>query len=371
MKIKVLQVGKFYFPYRGGMETYLFNLCQGLKDRVDLEVLVSNTSPRTVREKIEGVEVIRAGRWGRVSNTSACPSFPLLLKKHAGDIVQIQHPDPLAGISYLLGRPRGKLIIVYQSDIIRKRLVYAYLPFLNRFFQKADRVIASSPQYLESSWFLKKFREKCTVIPIGIDLALFRLTPAGEEKVRRIRSAHGDKLVLFVGRLSLYKGIDYLIEAMEGLDARLLVAGGGERFRALKYLTGKRRLTDKVVFLGKVTEEELIAYYHACSVFCLPSVSRNEAFGIVQLEAMACSRPVVSTDLNTGVNYINQDGVTGFLVPPRDPRALGEALGRILDDAELGRRLGAQGRQRAEALFTRERMAEKTLLLYRELLGGG
>ncbi|MEA1927000.1 MAG: glycosyltransferase [Candidatus Auribacterota bacterium] len=370
--MRVLQVGKFYYPYRGGMETYLRDLCLWLKDRVDLKVLVSNTSRRTVQDTVEGVNVIRAGRWGRVASTSLCPSFPRLLKQNAGDIISIQHPDPLAAVSYLLAHPHGKLVVVYQSDIIKQKLTkLLYHPFLFSFLARADTVIVTSPLYMADSPVLRRFREKCVVIPIGIDPDYYLLTPAIEEKVREIHRAHGNRIVLFVGRLALYKGIEYLLKAMEEVDGKLLVIGKGDRFRALAMMVASHHLEDKVFFMSEVSQSNLLAYLHACSVFCLPSISRNEAYGIVQLEAMACSRPVVSTRLDTGVNYINLDRETGLVVPPQDPGKLRDALNRLLDNPELSEKLGRQGRERVEQEFTKEKMAEKTYRLYQEIRESG
>jgi len=365
--MKVLQVGKFYHPYRGGMETYLRELCLGLKDSVDLNVLVSHTSRRTVRETVEGVRVARAGRWGRISSTSLCPEFPSLMRELDGDVVQIQHPDPLAGISYLRARPRGKLIIVYQSDIIRKRLIYAYYPFLRRFFDCARKVIVTSEQYLKSSWFLKRYRDRCAIIPIGIDPAPYRLTPETEAQAALIRRKYGERIVLFIGRLALYKGLEYLLAAMTEVEGKLLIIGRGERLDPLLRQVVRQRLTEKVFFLGGVPEAELSSYLHASAVFCLPSITRNEAFGICQLEAFACAKPVVNTRLATGVSFINIDGETGLAVPPCDPRALSAALNRILDSPDLGRAFGEAGRRRLEKVFSREAMAKATLELYQKL----
>jgi len=365
--MKVLQVGKFYHPYKGGMETYLRELCLGLKGKVDLEALVSNTSRRTLRETVEGVEVVRAGCWGKISATSLCPEFPALLKKLAGDIVQIQHPDPLSGLSYLLARPRGELVIVYQSDIIRKRLIYAYYPFLRVFFRRARKVIVTSRQYLESSWFLKRFRDKCAIIPIGIDPAPYRLTPEVEARAAAVRRKFGERIVLFIGRLALYKGLEYLVEAMAAVEGKLLVIGRGERLDPLLRQAARRDLVDKVFFLGEVPEEEISAYLHACAVFCLPSITRNEAFGICQLEAFACSKPVVNTRLDTGVSFINQDGVTGLSAPPRDAAALSAALNRLLDSPALREKMGAAAQERLESVFSREAMVRTTLELYESL----
>ncbi len=365
--MKVLQVGKFYHPYRGGMETYLRELCLGLKGKVDLQVLVSHTARRTVRESVEGIPVVRAGSWGRISSTSLCADFPALMRHLAGEIVQIQHPDPLSGLSWLLARPPGKLVIVYQSDIIRKRLIYAYYPFLVRFFRAARRVIVTSEEYLRSSWFLQRYREKCAVIPIGIDPSPYDPTPRTEAQAAAIRKKFGGRIVLFIGRLARYKGLECLLEAMEGIDGKLLVIGRGERLDPLLRQVVRRRLTEKVFFLGEIPEGEIAAYLRASAVFCLPSITRNEAFGICQLEAFACSRPVVNTRLATGVSLINVDGETGLSVPPGDARALSAALGRLLDSPAEARAMGEAGRRRLVAVFSREAMAKATLELYQKL----
>jgi len=161
--------------------------------------------------------------------------------------------------------------------------------------------------------------------------------------------------------------LDYLVEAMEEVDGSLLIIGRGEREKPLKRAVSEKGLEDRIFLLGEISEDDLPHYLHACSVFCLPSVTRNEAFGVCQLEAMACSKPVVSTRLDTGVTFINRDGETGIVVPPRDSAALAVALNKLLDSPELARRMGGNGRSRVETLFTREKMVEATLRLYKEL----
>ena len=143
--------------------------------------------------------------------------------------------------------------------------------------------------------------------------------------------------MLFVGRLVYYKGLEYLIEAMRWVpDAVLVVVGTGPLRGRLQRLSEQwLGCPGKVVFLGAVAEHDLCAWYHACDVFVLPSVELSEAFGLVQLEAMACAKPVVTTDLPTGVTYVNQHGHTGLVVPRRNSRALAEAINILLDNRQL------------------------------------
>jgi glycosyltransferase involved in cell wall biosynthesis len=173
---------------------------------------------------------------------------------------------------------------------------------------------------------------------------------------------------LFVGRLVYYKGVDVLVRAMAGVDADLVLVGDGLLEAQLRRLATERGIAPRVSFLPALHDEELCAWYHAADVFCLPSVARSEAFGLVQIEAHAAGTPVVSTALTTGVPYANLDGVTGLIVPPGDELALREALTRLLSDDELRARLGRQAQARALRDFTVPRMVEDTLAVYAEAM---
>jgi glycosyltransferase involved in cell wall biosynthesis len=350
------------------MESVLFDLCSELKDKVDLRVLVANGGWTTRIENGDGVKVIRVGSFGEFFSTSVCPTMPYWIRRLQADIVEIHHPNPMANLSYMLTRPNGKLVVMYHSDIVRQQISYGfYFPLLMWMLERAHRIIVTSPNYLASSPLLKKFRDKCVVIPLGIDLGKFE-RKGRDKEIAAIRSRFGRKIVLFVGRLARYKGVPYLLEAMKKVSGQLLIVGRGELEGQLKRQVERGNLSRKVHFLGELEEREILPFFHACDLFVLPSITRNEAFGVVQLEAMACHKPVVSTDLQTGVPYVNQNGLTGFVVPPKDPRALAEALNQVLEDEELRARMGIEGRQRVEREFTKERMAQETLKLYEEVL---
>jgi len=350
------------------MESALYDLCNGLKDKVDLRVLVAHKGGGTRIDGEDGVEVIRIGSLGTIFSTSICPTMAYWIKRLQADIVQIHHPNPMANISYLLSSQQGKLIVLYQSDIVRQRMTYGiYAPFLVKMLKKAQRIIATSPQYLGSSPLLTRFKEKCVVIPLGIDLSRFE-NKGREREIAAIRSRYGGRIILFVGRLTQYKGVSYLLEAMKEVSGRLLVIGRGDLERRLKDQTAGNNLSAKVHFLGELAEREIVPFFHASDLLVLPSITRNEAFGLVQLEAMACRKPVVSTRLETGVEYVNQNGKTGFVVPPRNSKALAEAINRLLEYENLRKRMGVEGRRRVEREFTRERMVRRTLALYEEIL---
>jgi rhamnosyl/mannosyltransferase len=350
------------------MESVLYDLCNELKGKVDLRVLVANGGNTTKIENEDGLKVIRVGSLGKVVSTSLCPTMPYWIKKFEADIVEIHHPNPMANISYMLTRPNGKLVVRYHSDIVRQHISYGlYFPLLMWMLDRAQRIIVTSANYLASSPLLKKYEDKCVVIPLGIDLQKFE-KKGREREIATIRSRYGGRIVLFVGRLTHYKGVPYLVEAMKSISGRLLIIGTGELERQLRNQAEQNNLMTKVSFLGELRDEEMGPFFHACDLLVLPSITRNEAFGIVQLEAMACKKPVVSTQLETGVPFVNQHGKTGIVVLPGDSGALAEAINRLLGDEELRAQMGVEGRKRVETEFTKEKMAQHTLNLYQEVL---
>jgi rhamnosyl/mannosyltransferase len=350
------------------MESVLFDLCDELRDKVDLRVLVANSGYNTSIESEDGLNVVRVGRLGEIFATSLCPAMPYWVKRLKADIVEIHHPNPMANLSYLLAKPKGKLVVMYHSDIVRQHITFSlYYPLLMWMLERAQRIIVTSSNYLASSILLAKFRHKCVVIPLGIDPRKFE-RQGREEEITAIRSRHGGKIILFVGRLTRYKGLPYLMEAMKRVSGQLVIVGRGELEGELKVQVERDNLSRKVHFLGELQEENLVPFFHACDLLVLPSITRNEAFGLVQLEAMACGKPVVSTRLETGVQYVNQNEKTGLVVPPRNSMALTEAMNRLLEDEKLRVRMGMEGRRRVETEFTKERMVQETLKLYEEVL---
>ncbi|WP_238398228.1 glycosyltransferase [Halorussus salinus] len=175
-------------------------------------------------------------------------------------------------------------------------------------------------------------------------------------------------VLLFAGRLIYYKGLEYLVEAMVDVDATLLIAGDGDRREALEAHVGSLGIEERVRFLGYVTDEQLHRLYNRADVFVLPSSVPSEAFGIVQLEAMAHGTPVVNTDLPSGVPWVSQDGETGLTVPPRDSTALANAINELLSETDRRRQYGRNARLRAETRFSEERFLDDTEALYKELL---
>lgn len=369
-RIRVLHVGKFYPPAPGGMERVVQLLCEGEQATTDSQVLVANAGRGTVREVWRGVHVTRVSSIAAIGSVGVCPGFPLALRRARRDVTVIHEPNPLALVSDWISAQQGPLVVWFHSEVLRPRWKYRllYRPFLRRVLRRASRIVVSSPRLAEHAEELADVRDKCVVIPFGIDTGRLARSPAVEAKVREIERAYPGPRVLFVGRLVGYKGIEVLVRGMQSVAATALVVGDGPLRGRLEALAAAPGLASRVRFLGHLDDESVVAHLHACDLFVLPSVTRAETFGVVQLEAMACGKPVVSTNLPTGVPWVNRHGETGLVVEPGDAAALASALNALLGDPALRERLGTRARQRVEDDFTVDRMASRSAELYRQVL---
>lgn len=371
--MKVLQVGKYYPPVDGGIENHVRALAEGLATRHDVTALVFNRDRSTTDERMDGVRVVRVGTYGRLLSTEMAPSFlSWFFRLRRADVIHLHTPNPIGELVCLAAPRRARLVITYHSDVVRQRLLGRLNRIvLHRLMRRADRVIAFTRRYMETSPVLHRYAAKSAIIPHGTDLSEFARSPAVETHARRLREEHGSRIVLFVGRLVYYKGVDTLLRAFRSVeDARLLVVGDGPMRPSLETLARDLGLGDRVRFLGHVSPDDKVACYHACDLLVLPATHRSEAFGLVQVEAMACGRPVISTDIDSGVPFVNQHGLTGIVVRPADPDDLAAAMNDLLSDDALRARLGEAGRHRARELYSREVMLRDVLALYEELRGG-
>jgi rhamnosyl/mannosyltransferase len=371
-RIRVLHVGKFYSPVSGGMEKVVQVLCEAERAIVDSQVLVANDGPRTVHETVNGVPVTRVGALKKVGAVAICPTFPFWMRRLKSDVIVIHEPNPVALVAHALVRPSAKLVFWVHAEVVRPQWRYRafYRPFLRRVLRLADRIIVASPPVKEYAEELKEFRDKCVVIPYAIDPDQSALTDDIRARVEQIRNERPEPLALFVGRMVPYKGVDVMLRALVETSVRAILVGDGPLRATWQQLANDLGLGDRVRFAGEATPLELAALYNACDMFVLPSVTRAEAFGMVQLEAMACFKPVISTHLPSGVPWVNKNGVTGLVVPPGDVPALRQAISMLADDPALRLRLGEQGRARVVADFSIGRLIEQTTTLYRGLVKG-
>jgi len=372
--IRVLTFGRFADDNFGGLERYVFELARGLQGEAEFTNVVARRGEAPDLPVVG--ETVHAQPWLQLGGTPVCPTMPWhALRRHHRrpyDLIHLQFPaDPMAHLATSLMPRSVPRIISWHSDIVRQKvLLRLYQPFLRRLIESADAIIGAMPAHFSSSTQLpsQAAHPAYHVVPYGFDLARFERRPPLADELRR---RHGRGSLLFaLGRHVYYKGFEFLIGALRTLrDTTLLLGGEGPLTRQLEQHARDAGVADRVVFLGRIPETELPAYYHACDVFCLPSVEPAEGFGIVQIEAMACAKPVVCCELHNGVTWVNRDGVTGLVVPPADSNALAAALARLASDPGLRARLGEQGRARALAEFTSEAMCRGTLRVYEQVLG--
>ena len=344
-RVSVLHVGKFYPPARGGMEKVLQVLAESERAEVDNHVLVANEGRGTRQETLNGVPITRVSSLKRIGAVALCPTFPWWMRTLDADVIVVHEPNPVALVAHAIARPKGRVVFWVHAEVVRPAWRYNvfYRPFLRRMLKLADRIVVASPQVADLAAELQPYRDKCMVIPYALDPDQHAMTPSIATRVAALKGESDEPLVLFVGRLVPYKGVDVLLRALVNVKARAVIVGDGPLRADLEQLARELGVAARVRFVGNAEPAELTALYNACDIFVLPSVTRAEAFGMVQIEAMSCRKPVICTDLPSGVPWVNQHGVTGLVVPPQDPSALASALSTLLADPASAR---ANGRSR-------------------------
>ncbi len=367
-KQSVLHVGKFYRPHVGGIETHVEALCKELRKSMDVRVLVAGDGWRGEKCLIDGVPVTRVQVPISIAGAPICPGMVWHIRKNRPDIIHLHLPNPTGALAVLFSGYRGPVVVTWHSDIVRqRRLARLYQPVERLLLKQCAAIIASSPAYIASSPVLCEHINRCHSIPFGIDAEQFDDRRVDQSLVSELRQRFGPRVILSVGRLVYYKGIQFLIQAMEKVDAKLVIIGEGPLRAPLEREVAISGIADRITFLGRISDN-LASYFHAADVFALPSCDRSEAFGIVQLEAMASGIPVVNTRIDSGVPYVSLDGITGFTVAPKNSEEMAAALNRLLDNSELRQRMGCAARDRVVNEFGIREMAARTLDLYKKVL---
>lgn len=364
-QLSVLHIGKFYPPHRGGIETHLYDLATRQASEAAVEVVVAHDHARTDREILNGVGVTRCATLGVIASMPVCLGMAGEIRRHPADIVHLHTPNPGAALALLLSGHRGKVVVTHHADTMGRRLLRKLSdPFVGAVMDRASAIIVTSSRYLSSSLELWAYQKKCRVVPLAIDPAPFQeVLP--ESKM--VQDRFGARMLLAVGRLVPYKGFRFAIEAMTQVDGHLCIIGSGPEENFLRQLARDINVAEKVTFMSRV--DDLRPYYQAACAFVLPSVSRAEAFGVVQLEAMASGTPIVNTRLDSGVPEVGLDGISAITVPPSDATALAAAMNTLLNDRVLSSQLSAGGRRAVQETYGIAKMVSTTLDIYREVLG--
>lgn len=388
--LRVVHLGKYYPPSPGGIEGHTQTLARAQAALgAEVRVVVVNhaaadgrdatfdrlTRTRPAEEADGPVGLTRVGRLACLMKVDVSPGLPAVLRRLLADPPDVWHlhaPNITMMLAVLAYRGIRPLVVTHHSDIVRQRVGrHLVRPLERAVYRRAARVLPTSAAYADGSDLLHRFARKLTPVPLGIDRRPFaEPSAAAREYAGQLRAEHGGPLWLTVGRLIYYKGLPVALAALRRVPGKLVVVGTGPLEADLRRQAADLGVADRVVWHGRATADELVGGYLAAAALWFPSVARSEAFGLVQVEAMAAGCPVVNTAVpGSGVAWVCRDGVEGLTVPVNDPAALAAAADRLLADPGLRERLGAAGRARAAAEFDWLVMGRRSLDVYREVCG--
>lgn len=365
--MKVLQIYKTYYPDTvGGVEQVIKTIyLENQKYGVEHSLLTVSDHPR--EDQVDGLPVIRFKKNIEIASCPFSLKFFTHFKKITSqfDILHFHYPWPFADFTDLLRKVDRPSVVTFHADALKQAaLKKLYSPFQKRFLKKVNCIVPTSETLMKTSPDLKDFREKCTVIPIGIDPGAYKIPPS--ERISHWKQKLGTGFVLFVGVLRHYKGLHTLLDAAKKTSATIVIAGSGPLDEELKARIKNENLKN-VHLLGRISNVDKMALYALCGMVALPSRSRSEAFGVTLLEALMYKKPLISTELGTGTSYVNQHNHTGFVIPPENPEALAVAI-NALTEPQLAQKMGEAGYEWFLENFQSAIMGQRYFDVYQSLL---
>ena len=366
---KILHISKYYYPFSGGTEQIARDCVLALKKDYEQKVIAFNEGTEDVVDTVDDIEITKCGCFAKISAQSLSMSYKKhlhdLMSNYKPNIVIFHYPNPFVAELLLneLKNSSCKLIVYWHLDIIRQKFLRKFFNSQNRqLLKRADKVIATSPNYIEGSPWLKSVKEKCTVVPNCIDEERMMVTPKIEKKAAELRKANvGKTICVAVGRHTEYKGFTYLIQASKLLDDSfcIYIAGVGELTEKLRE---EAKGDAKVTFTGKLLDDDLKALIYAADIFCFPSITKNEAFGVALAEAMYYEKPAVTFTIpGSGVNYVCLNGEDGIEVENRDVKKYAEALMKLATDEMARKKYGDSGKKRVMENFLYSQFKENIM----------
>lgn len=371
---KILHISKYYYPFRGGTEQIAQDCVNSLIGKYEQKVICFNTDKEDSVENVDGIEVIRCGVFTTIASQGLSRTIGRNLKEiitsFNPDIIIFHYPNPFVA-SYLLRfiPSRCKLVVYWHLDIVKQRFLKNFFWGQNKeLVRRSDILIATSPQYVEGSPWLSSARTKCRVIPNCINAERLIITPTVAKKAQEIREYNEGKTICFaVGRHTEYKGFKYLIQASRYLDDKfqIYIAGRGEETNKLIAEAGS---DSKIHFLGLIDDTELKGYLSAMDIFCFPSVTKNEAFGLALAEGMYYCKPAVTFNIpGSGVNFVCINGEDGIEVPNRNVEEYAKAIKMLAENEDLRIRMGKAARRRVEDNFLNDKFASNIIKVIGEM----
>jgi len=369
--LRITHLGKFFHPAHGGIERCLRSLAHaqaGLGCSVRVICMDHERGRATHVEQDGPVEIVRVRRAASFCKIDHCPDLPRVLRDSEADLLHLHTPNPSMILALMLSGDHRPLVVSHHSDVIKQRLRrLLFSPMERECYNRARLVLAMSPPYVAGSTLLRRYADRVAILPIGLELAPF-LDPAPEvrEHGDHLKRTYPGPLWFFCGRLVYYKGLETALLALPFVPGTLLIAGDGPARTHLERLAARFDLKDRARFLGNIPrDEDLAAYYLASEAFWFPSNARSEAYGLVQVEAMASGCPVINTAIpHSGVPWVSRHEESGLTVPVNDPAAFAAAALRLLEEPGLRDRLAAGARARAIAEFQCDAMGSRSMALY-------
>ncbi len=376
--MKILQIPNYIYPHIGGIEQTARDILNALASREDIEqrvICFNDGSRKNVFDEVDGVKVTRCGTVAKLFSQSVSLSYGRLLKRTVKefkpDLIIFHYPNPFVA-HYLLKAIKKsgcKLIVWWHLDITKQKILGKLFDGQSkRLLNRADRVIATSPNYVKGSKFLGEVIDKCTVIPSCINEKRFVMTDEDFRRRDGLRAENSGKTILFaMGRHVGHKGFDYIVRASKelGEDFKIFIAGEGDKTKELKKLAAG---DGKIVFLGKISDADMRLYMSACDIFLFASLTKHEAFGLALAEAMYFGKPAVTFTIEgSGVNYVSLNGVTGIEVENGNQAAFTRAIKTLAADEVLREKYGSAAKARVEENFLFGTFAENVSALIGEM----
>lgn len=368
---KILHVSNYYFPHIGGIEQVARDCANTLKSEYEQKIICFNSENKNVTDSIDDIEVIRVGTFLKVSSQSLGFSYGKKIKElmivYEPDIVIFHYPNPFVAhyICKYLKKKKFKLILWWHLDITKQKILATLFKNQNKKLLKyADKIVATSPNYIQGSPYLSQFKEKCVVVPCCVNEDRLRYDEMNKMKALEIKNMYKGKTICFAfGRHVEYKGISFLIKASKLLteDYVILIGGKGP---LTDTLIQEAKNDKKIIFLGKLSDEDLKATLLACDIFCFPSITKNEAFGIGLAESMYYKKPNITFEIiGSGVNYVSLNGVTGISVKNKDYHAFSQAIVSLGLDVQMQKKYGDAAYARVISYFGYETFKKNVISL--------
>lgn len=387
--MRICHLGKYYFPVTGGIETHVRTLakaqsaegasvrvvCIGHQDASGQDVTLRPFAATQSSEEQDGdIRVTRIGRRFSLARWDVCPGMRRQLRQlldERYDIVHLHVPNPTMLLTLASLRIRVPLVITHHSDIVRQKLLgWGLRPFELAIFRQAASIIATSPEYAGGSNLLSRYADRVEVLPFGVDLTPFQQpSEAALRFAARLRDEYGKPLWLSIVRLVYYKGLETAVRVLRHVPGRWIVIGTGPLENSLRDLAEQQGVSERIVWLGPATDDQVVGALQAATALWFPSNMRSEAFGLVQVEAMASGCPVINCNIpHSGVPWVSRHNETGLTVSVNSPEQFAAAARRLDEEAELWTRLSVSAQRRAAEHFGHRQMARQSLDLYRRVL---